>query len=84
MNEKTNSHHKMMIRDYKKRFFVSLIITVPTLLLSNTIQAWFNFNLTFYGKDYIKAQDEPEYYLMKALVTTIKGLTAVWPRKYLS
>ena len=40
--------------------------------------------LTFYGKDYIKAQDEPEYYLMKALVTTIKGLTAVWPRKYLS
>jgi len=53
MNEKTNSHHKMMIRDYKKRFFVSLIITVPTLLLSNTIQAWFNFNLTFYGKDYI-------------------------------
>ncbi len=32
------SHHKMMIRDYRKRFIVSMILTVPIVLLSPLIQ----------------------------------------------
>ncbi|MFT7823245.1 MAG: hypothetical protein ABXS92_00660 [Sulfurimonas sp.] len=34
-------HHHM--HDFKKRFIVSLIITVPILILSPTIQQWFGF-----------------------------------------
>ncbi|MFA7288489.1 MAG: copper-translocating P-type ATPase [Melioribacteraceae bacterium] len=33
-----NSHHKMMINDFKKRFWVSLVITIPVLFLSKMIQ----------------------------------------------
>ncbi|MFX1301378.1 MAG: heavy metal translocating P-type ATPase, partial [Promethearchaeota archaeon] len=33
-----SSHHAMMIRDYRKRFIVSMILTVPILLLSPLVQ----------------------------------------------
>ncbi|MFX1318611.1 MAG: heavy metal translocating P-type ATPase [Promethearchaeota archaeon] len=32
------SHHEMMIRDYRKRFIVSMILTAPIVLLSPLIQ----------------------------------------------
>jgi Cu2+-exporting ATPase len=51
MNNK--EHHKMMIKDFKKRFFVSLVVTVPILLLSPIIQEWFNFEIAFQGSSYI-------------------------------
>lgn len=51
MNKK--EHHKMMIKDFKKRFFVSLVVTVPILLLSPIIQEWFNFEITFQGSSYL-------------------------------
>jgi len=35
-------HHVHMVADFKKRFWVSLIITVPILLLSPMIQVFFN------------------------------------------
>ena len=31
-------HHEMMVKDFRKRFFVSVIITIPVLLLSPIIQ----------------------------------------------
>lgn len=31
-------HHAMMVKDFRKRFFVSVIITIPVLLLSPVIQ----------------------------------------------
>ncbi|MBS7615127.1 heavy metal translocating P-type ATPase [Candidatus Bathyarchaeota archaeon] len=37
-------HH---IEKFKKKFWFSLILTVPILLLSEMIQHWFNFSLTF-------------------------------------
>ncbi len=37
-----HSHH---IREFKRRFFVSLILTIPILALSSTIQSWFGFSL---------------------------------------
>jgi Cu2+-exporting ATPase len=46
-------HHKYMVEDFKKRFFVSIIITVPILLLSPLIQNFLNYTLTFSGDKYL-------------------------------
>ncbi|HCX04853.1 MAG TPA: heavy metal translocating P-type ATPase [Clostridiales bacterium] len=43
----------MMIEDFKKRFFISIIVTVPVLLLSPMIQDWFNFSIKFTGSSYV-------------------------------
>lgn len=37
--ERQHSHHKMMARDFKQRFIVSMIITPPVVLLSPLIQS---------------------------------------------
>ncbi len=37
--------HVRHIEEFKRRFWVSLAFTVPILLLSEMIQAWFNFTL---------------------------------------
>ena len=42
-------HHRMMIEDFKKRFWVSLALTLPILLLSEMIQMWFGFEIVFPG-----------------------------------
>jgi len=41
------SHHKMMITDFRRRFIVSTIITIPVLLLSPMIQGFLGIELTF-------------------------------------
>lgn len=46
-------HHKMMIEDYKKRFYLSLILTIPVLILSPLIQSFLNFSFTFTGDKYV-------------------------------
>lgn len=48
-----HNHHAMMIEDFKRRFFVSLIVTVPILLLSPTIQDWTNISIDFTGSGYV-------------------------------
>ncbi len=48
-----HDHHAMMINDFKKRFWISLIITVPVLLLSEMIQHWLGFEIRFPGSQYI-------------------------------
>lgn len=35
--------HRTHIKDFRQRFFISTILTVPVLLLSETIQTWFRF-----------------------------------------
>ena len=40
-----HDHHKMMIDDFKRRFYVTLIITIPVMLLSPMIQQWFHFKV---------------------------------------
>jgi len=52
-NHNHTEHHKHMVKDFKKRFFVSLIITVPILILSPLIQNFLNFSLTFSGDKYL-------------------------------
>jgi len=48
-----HDHHKMMIEDFKKRFWVSLIITVPILVFSPMIQDFFGFSFLLPGNPYI-------------------------------
>jgi len=43
----------MMINDFKKRFWISLILTVPILLLSEMIQHWLGFEIKFPGDKYV-------------------------------
>jgi len=48
-----HDHHKMMEEDFRKRFYLSSIVTLPVLLLSPTIQSWFNFSIPrFQGYNY--------------------------------
>lgn len=38
-------HHQMMALDFRKRFIISGILTIPVLILSPTIQGWLLFSL---------------------------------------
>ena len=46
-------HHAHMLEDFRRRFIVSLVLTFPVLLLSPTIQDFFNFELRVPGADYL-------------------------------
>src|SRR6056297_456196 len=46
-------HHKMMIKDFKKRFWISLILTIPILALSAMIQNVFGYQLSFNLDSYV-------------------------------
>lgn len=48
-----HDHHGMMMDDFKKRFYISLAITVPVLLLSEMIQHIFRFHFTFPYSQYV-------------------------------
>ena len=45
--------HAMMIADYKRRFYVVLILTVPIVLLSTMIQKFIGVDWDFEGSKYI-------------------------------
>src|SRR5690606_19789198 len=49
-HDKHEGHHTL---DFLKRFWVSLIITVPILLLSPMVQEWFGFTVAFPGDKYV-------------------------------
>ncbi|MFW6302546.1 MAG: copper-translocating P-type ATPase [Bacteroidales bacterium] len=48
-----SDHHKMMIRDFRKRFWISLAITLPVLVLSPMVQALLGYDFTFQYSKYI-------------------------------
>lgn len=48
-----HNHHAMMIEDFKKRFWVSLLLTIPILCLSPLIQTWLGVNWGFGGDSYV-------------------------------
>lgn len=48
-----HDHHAMMVEDFKKRFFVSLILTIPILLLSPMIQMFMDVEWRFTGDTWI-------------------------------
>lgn len=56
----TNTHtghaghdHHAMIEDFKKRFYVVLVLTGPIMLLSQMIQHWLNIHFNFQGSHYV-------------------------------
>lgn len=53
MGHAEHDHHRMMIADFRRRFWVSLVLTVPILILSPMIQRWFGFELNFFGDKYL-------------------------------
>ncbi|WP_408011504.1 heavy metal translocating P-type ATPase [Pseudalkalibacillus sp. A8] len=48
-----HDHHAHMVEDFKKRFYISLGVTVPILILSPIIQEFFNFHIDFTGDMFI-------------------------------
>jgi len=52
-HENHSMHHKKMMKDFKKRFIVSIILTIPVLILSPLIQQIIGFSITFNGSNYI-------------------------------
>jgi len=50
-----HDHHAMMIADFRKRFWVVLVLTVPVMLLSPMIQHWLGIHLEFAGSGYVLA-----------------------------
>jgi Cu2+-exporting ATPase len=48
-----HDHHAMMIADFRKRFYVVLVLTVPIMLLSTMIQRFMGVNWQFAGSPYI-------------------------------
>ena len=48
-----HNHHAMMITDFKKRFYVVLVLTIPIMLLSTMIQHFMKVIWQFAGSQYI-------------------------------
>jgi len=53
MNHAGHDHHAMMIMDFRKRFYVVLVLTIPIMLLSTMIQHFMGVNWQFPGSSYI-------------------------------
>ncbi|MBN1696321.1 MAG: cadmium-translocating P-type ATPase [Spirochaetales bacterium] len=47
------AHHRMMIMDFRRRFYVSLFATIPVLILSDFIQNLLHYSLIIPGSRYI-------------------------------
>lgn len=45
--------HSSGIADFRKRFYVVLILTIPIMLLSEMIQHWLNLHIEFPGSKYL-------------------------------
>jgi Cu2+-exporting ATPase len=43
----------MMIRDFRRRFYWTLVLSVPVLGLSEFIQGWLGYSFSFPGADYL-------------------------------
>ena len=50
-----SAHHAHMIKDFRKRFWISLIVTIPILILSPLIQHFLGFReaFSFAGESYL-------------------------------
>lgn len=48
-----HDHHSHMVEDFKKRFYISLIITIPILILSPMIQMFLGVDWRFGGDMYL-------------------------------
>lgn len=47
-------HHRQMIADFRRRFWVTLVLTIPVLILSPLIQSWLGVTWTFPGDHWVR------------------------------
>lgn len=48
-----HAHHAGMIDEFKRRFYVALVLTIPIMALSPMIQHWLNLDWNFPGSGYV-------------------------------
>lgn len=78
MGHEGHNHHAMMIADFRKRFYVALVLTVPILLLSTMIQHFIGVDWQFTGSSYILFAFSTVVFIyggwpfLKGLVTELK------------
>ena len=53
MHNNHTAHHKQMVLDFKKRFIISTLVTIPLLVLFPLIQQLLNFSFDFSGDKYV-------------------------------
>ena len=53
MGKSGHDHHKMMINDFKKRFWISLMVSIPVVVLAPMIQDLFGYKLAFPGAGFL-------------------------------
>jgi len=53
MGMEGHDHHKMMVVDFRKRFWISTIITIPILFFSPMIQEFFDYDYLLPGNQYV-------------------------------
>jgi Cu2+-exporting ATPase len=71
-HDKHAGHNPEMFR---RKFWLSLLLTVPALLFSETVQGWLGFDWSFAGSDYIPAVFGAVIFLYGGLVF-LKGAKA--------
>jgi len=54
-NHEEHHNHAEHVSDYRKRFIISSIVSIPVLALSPMIQQWLRFELAFAGDKYVLA-----------------------------
>lgn len=52
-HEGHSGHHEKMIQDFKKRFWVVLVVSIPIILLSNMFQMLLDYHLVFPGSKFL-------------------------------
>lgn len=48
-HEKHENHHAMMVKEFRRKTLVSLVFTIPVLLLSPTVQKWIGLTVPDFG-----------------------------------
>ena len=66
-----SEHSGHSVQDFKKRFYISLVFTLPILLLSPLIQAFLNFEFSFAG-------DKIVLFLLSSFIFFYGGKPFLW------
>ncbi len=75
-----HKHHQHMVADFRKRFYISLILTIPVLVLSPMIQQFLGFSLKFAGATTVSFLLASAIYFYGGW-PFLKGLLSEWRQK---